>query len=153
MAKTFWLCITRNGKWWEKFLLCKHYFTPYGDLLFCTVCLSGLGDGNYGEGGRAFNVYKLLIKLMYNYCNCFSNLCWFFSDPALAKQGNSIGNYLYCDFASCWVMGWMMGAASWRGGGGSVSDPHNFGEANIWMDGLIACWRVGWHSVFSAFWR
>ena len=39
-----------------------------------------------------------------------------------------------------------------RGGGlGSVSHPHNFGGANIWMDRLIACWQVSWHSVFSAF--
>ena len=35
------------------------------------------------------------------------------------------------------------------GGVSSVSNPHNFGEANIWMDELIACWRVGWHSVNS----
>ena len=56
----------------------------------------GWVDGNHGEGGRVYNVYKLLIKLsmMYNYCNCFNNLCRFFSDPALAKQGYPIENFI-----------------------------------------------------------
>ena len=45
------------------FLICKHYFTLYGDLLFCTVCLSGVEDGNRGEEGRAYSVDKLLINL------------------------------------------------------------------------------------------
>ena len=30
--------------------MCKHCFTLYGDLLLCTVCLSGVGDASHGEG-------------------------------------------------------------------------------------------------------
>ena len=59
------------------------------------------------------------------------------------------------------MMGWMIGGCRLGGeGGGSVSKAiHIISEKQalqnltklFWMDGLIACWRVGWHSVFSVF--